>query len=168
MAPARARTAQTEEPRTEPTAEPPTTNGANGTGREGAERESEGRRTATLTLPFVTLQFRRPDLHLPRFGQREAGEAAGAVAATARSLSPAELAYYAGLGLLAVVELIEWPVALAVGVGTALARSGGDGGRDRRQDTAGSGEARPGGTGPQETTPGAAGGAASGTPAATR
>ena len=31
-------------------------------------------------------------------------------------LSPAEFAYYTGLGVLAVVELIEWPVALVVGL----------------------------------------------------
>ncbi|MDT7649661.1 MAG: hypothetical protein QOI36_1067, partial [Pseudonocardiales bacterium] len=123
MAPARARSAQAEEPQ----AQAAPANGGN-----GAERGGEGRRTATLNLPFVTAQFRRPDLHLPRLGRPDVGAAAGAAAAKARSLSPAELAYYAGLGLLTVVELIEWPVALAVGAGTALARSGrtGGGGRD--------------------------------------
>jgi hypothetical protein len=113
MAPARARSPQAEEPQAQATP------ASGGNAANGAEREGEGRRTATLNLPFVTAQFRRPDLHLP-----DVGAAAGAAAAKARSLSPAELAYYAGLGVLAVVELIEWPVALAVGAGTALARSG--------------------------------------------
>src|SRR5919198_135860 len=58
----------------------------------------------------------------------EATAASGAESAGARSLSPAELAYYAGLGVLAAVELIEWPVAVAVGAGTALARRSGGGG----------------------------------------
>jgi hypothetical protein len=122
MAPARARSAQAEEPQ----AQAAPANGGN-----GAEREGAGRQTATLNLPFVTAQFRRPDLHLPRLGRPDVGAAAGAATAKARSLSPAELAYYAGLGLLTVVELIEWPVALVVGAGTALARSGRTGGGGR-------------------------------------
>jgi hypothetical protein len=141
MAPARARSAQAEEPQAEATP----ANGAN-----GAEREGEGRRTATLNLPFVTAQFRRPDLHLPRLGRPDVGAAAGAAAAKARSLSPAELAYYAGLGVLTVVELIEWPVALVVGAGTALARSGRTGGRGTRDTGAGDT-----GTGGDRGSPGA-------------
>lgn len=34
-----------------------------------------------------------------------------------------QLAYFAGLGVLAVVEIIEWPVAVALTVGHALAHS---------------------------------------------
>ncbi len=34
---------------------------------------------------------------------------------------PQHLAFYAGVGLLAAAELIEWPVAILVGVGKALA-----------------------------------------------
>jgi hypothetical protein len=64
--------------------------------------------------------------------------------ATARSLSPAELAYYAGLGLLTVVELIEWAVALAAGAGTALARSGRTGGRGAGDTGAGGDRGSPG------------------------
>jgi hypothetical protein len=133
MAPARARSAQAEEPQAQPTP----ANGGNGA--SGAEREGEGRRTATLNLPFVTAQFRKPELHLPRLGRPDVGAAAGTAAAKARSLSPAELAYYAGLGLLAVVEVIEWPVALVVGAGTALARSGPTGGGGRGTGGTGAG-----------------------------
>jgi hypothetical protein len=136
MAPARARSAQAEEPQ----AQAAPANGGN-----GAERGGEGRRTATLNLPFVTAQFRRPDLHLPRLGRPDVGAAAGAAAAKARSLSPAELAYYAGLGLLTVVELIEWPVALAVGAGTALARMGRDDGGGRGAGDTGAGDTGAGG-----------------------
>ncbi len=34
-----------------------------------------------------------------------------------------QLAFLAGLGVLTALELIEWPVALAIGVGHELARS---------------------------------------------
>jgi hypothetical protein len=129
MAPARPRSPQAEEPQAQATP----ANGGNGA--NGAEREGEGRRTATLNLPFVTAQFRRPDV----------GAAAGAAAAKARSLSPAELAFYAGLGVLAVVELIEWPLALVVGAGTALARSGDAGGGRRGAGGTGAGDTGAGG-----------------------
>ncbi|WP_211176673.1 hypothetical protein [Pseudonocardia acidicola] len=137
MAPARARTPQVEESQGEPQqlAEP-----AAGAAAEESGRREDGDRTATVHLPFVTAQFRRPDLHLPRLGRREASEAVSAVADRARSLSPAELAYYAGLGLLAVVDLIEWPVAIAVGAGTALARARGRGPEEAPSDRAGSDE----------------------------
>ena len=35
--------------------------------------------------------------------------------------SPEHLAYFAGLGVLAVFGLLEWPVALAIGTGTLVA-----------------------------------------------
>ena len=133
MAPAKARSAEAGQTQAEPApvdetqAGPAPADSGNGGGEaQGAEREAGGRRTATLELPFVTARFRKPNVHLP--SRREAEAAAGAAAAKVRSLSPAELAYYAGLGLLTAVELIEWPVALVVGAGTALARSGRDGG----------------------------------------
>lgn len=34
---------------------------------------------------------------------------------------PERLVYYAGLGLLAVFEVVEWPVALVIGIGHVLA-----------------------------------------------
>lgn len=129
MTPARPRSPQAEEPQAQATP----ANGGNGA--NGAEREGEGPRTATLNLPFVTAQFRTPDI----------GAAAGAAAAKARSLSPAELAFYAGLGVLAVVELIEWPLALVVGAGTALARSGDTGGGRRGAGGTGAGDTGAGG-----------------------
>ena len=130
MGPARARSAETEEPRTEATAAEAETGGAAGNGGNATEdaEQGGGARATTLNLPFVTLQFRKPDLHLPRMRRPDLGAATGAAAAKARSLSPAELAYYAGLGALAAFELIEWPVALVVGAGTALARGGRNGG----------------------------------------
>ena len=99
MAPAKARSEQAEEAQAQPT---PANGG--GTGRTARSwRESAAGRSGCIS------RWSRPssasrDL---RLGQPDVGAAAGAAAATVRSLSPAELAYYAGLGLLTVVELIE-------------------------------------------------------------
>jgi hypothetical protein len=78
-------------------------------------------------LPFVTVQFRAPDLHLPKPRQPEIG----AALKRARTFlpSPQQALYYGGLGLMAAFELVEWPVAAAIGVGTALARRGTGGDR---------------------------------------
>jgi hypothetical protein len=82
-------------------------------------------RTATVNLPFVTAQFRAPDLHMPRVhmpGRQE-------INSTLRTVGsylppPRKVLYYGGLALAAALELIEWPVAAAVAVGTAVAGSG--------------------------------------------
>ncbi|HEY8374225.1 MAG TPA: hypothetical protein VIL00_15925 [Pseudonocardiaceae bacterium] len=99
--------------------------------QEQAEREQKPR-TATLQLPFVTAEFRMPRVPLPRLPlpplrmpRVSSEEVAGAVN-TVRSMlpSPQRAAYYAGLGVAAALEVIEWPVAVAVGAGTALASRG--------------------------------------------
>ena len=81
------------------------------------ERISSGTnqpRTATVNLPFVTAQFRKPEINL--------GSAVGAV----RSLLPTPVGavYYGGLAALAAFSVIDWPVAAAIGVGTEIARRG--------------------------------------------
>ncbi|MGH4025459.1 MAG: hypothetical protein ACRDRV_12870 [Pseudonocardiaceae bacterium] len=100
---------------------------------EVAERpEAPHRRTATVNLPFVTAEFRAPEIHLPALPVRapDRSDLSGAVSAIrARLPSPGQAAYYAGLGALGVLEIIEWPVALAIGVGTAVAQH--YGGADR-------------------------------------
>jgi hypothetical protein len=78
--------------------------------------------TATVKLPFVTAQFRRPDVHLP-----DRDDLAGAVNTVRETVwenlpSREQMAYYGGLGLLAVFAVIEWPVAAAIGVGTLVAQ----------------------------------------------
>ncbi|MGH3941849.1 MAG: hypothetical protein ACRDTG_25130 [Pseudonocardiaceae bacterium] len=79
------------------------------------------KRTATVNLPFVTAEFRAPEIHLPSIPDRS--DLTGAVSAIRERLpSPAQVAYYAGLGVLGVLELVEWPVVLAIGVGTAIAQ----------------------------------------------
>jgi hypothetical protein len=89
-------------------------------GERGGPQQQRGRRTATLNLPFMTAQFRAPDLR-----GRRSGELGGA-ARGARSLlpSPKAVLYFGGLAAVAALEIIEWPVAVAIGVGTALASRG--------------------------------------------
>lgn len=88
-------------------------------------------RSLTLNLPMLTVQVRPPDVHLPQIhlphvNRQEVGQAVDA----ARSFlpPPERIAYYGGLGALAVAGLLEWPVAAAIGIGTIIAQ------RARRQD----------------------------------
>jgi hypothetical protein len=104
-----------------------------------AEGGAEGSRTATLNLPFVTAQFRAPSLHMP--GRQDLGNAARG----ARSMLPSgkSMLFYGGLAATAALGAIEWPVAAAIGVGSALASRGAvdprpSGGTPRTTETAGS------------------------------
>jgi hypothetical protein len=91
-----------------------------GDGGTKAEGRTEEARTATITLPFVTAQFRAPDLHVP--SRDELGNAARG----AWSMLPSRksMLFYGGLAVTAAVGVIEWPVAAAIGVGSALASRG--------------------------------------------
>ena len=104
-----------------------------------AEGGAEVSRTATLNLPFVTAQFRAPSLHMP--GRQDLGNAARG----ARSMLPSgkSMLFYGGLAATAALGAIEWPVAAAIGVGSALASRGAvdprpSGGAPRTAETAGS------------------------------
>ncbi|TWF80353.1 hypothetical protein FHX44_116296 [Pseudonocardia hierapolitana] len=89
-----------------------------------AEGRFEGHRSATVNLPFVTAQFRMPDLRTPT---REDLQAA---ARGVRSLLPSQppsrksMLFYGGLAATAAAGVIEWPVATAIGIGSALASRG--------------------------------------------
>jgi len=112
--------------------------GSAATGPEAAEagmaHDTQHAHTATVNMPFVTAQFRAPDLHLPKPPEM------GAALRRARTFlpSPQQALYYGGLGLMAAFELVEWPVAAAIGVGTALARSGTGGTAGSKARNAGS------------------------------
>jgi hypothetical protein len=97
-----------------------TNGGESAAAAEQAQQEQPAGRTATLNLPFVTAQFRAPELHAP------SREDLGAAARGARSMLPSgkSLLFYGGLAATAVAGVIEWPVAAAIGVGTALANQG--------------------------------------------
>jgi len=100
-------------------------------------------KTATVNLPFVTAEFRAPDVHLPKSLPRPSLESVPLVGriprphvpeAAGRQLTGAaqvigdhmpersQLALFAGLGTVAVAGLIDWPVAAAVAAGTVVAR----------------------------------------------
>jgi hypothetical protein len=89
------------------------------------QAEAHHPRTATVHLPFVTAEFRAPDLHLPSVPVHmpDRSDLSGAVSSIRSRLpSPEQAVYYVGLGLLGALEIIEWPVAVAIAVGTAIAR----------------------------------------------
>ena len=126
-------------------------------------KPEHGPRTATVNLPFVKAQFRAPEMHLPQLRAPHIGRAElSAAAHTGRSLlpPPRQALYYAGLAVLAAVEVIDWPVAAAIGVGTAVM---GRRGEQHRQEAtrkekaadASAPAATPGGTA-TEATPAAA------------
>jgi hypothetical protein len=100
---------------------------------ESGERGS-GRRYK-LDLPLVSIEVRPPDVRMPHVGlphvdlpraprlnRQELGHAVD----VARSFlpPPERLAYYGGLGALAVAGVVSWPVAAAIGVGTVIAQRG--------------------------------------------
>lgn len=85
-----------------------------------AKGRFEGRRSATVNLPFVTAEFRMPDMRVP---SREELEAA---AHGVQSLLPSRtsMLFFGGLAVTAAAGVIQWPVATAIGIGSALASRG--------------------------------------------
>jgi hypothetical protein len=78
-----------------------------GTGTE----ERREMHSAMLRLPFLTARF---DVPQPSGRPMRLGPVT--------LPSPGKTAYYAGLGVLAVTEVIEWPVAAAIAAGTYVAQ----------------------------------------------
>jgi len=117
-------------------------------GEERGAKSHDGPRTATVNLPFVTAEFRAPQLHMPHVPAPHVGKhEVVAAAQTARSYlpEPRQALYYGGLALLAAVEVLEWPVAAAIGVGTALAGRAREGGQQQSgKKRAENAEAKPG------------------------
>ncbi|GAA2893258.1 hypothetical protein GCM10010517_57760 [Streptosporangium fragile] len=121
--------AQTHQPRTRtaPRSTAPAPTEQRTAEREAAE-PATGDRSYTLNLPMLTVQvrpphmphLRMPHVRMPYVNRQEASHAVH----TARTFlpPPERLAYYGGLGALAVAGLIEWPVAAAIGVGTVIAQ----------------------------------------------
>lgn len=87
-------------------------NGVAGQEVEKHVQVSGGPRTGTLTLPFATVQWRLPEFS---FGRQEV---AAAVHQAREVLPPpTQLAYYGGLGLIAVFGVVEWPVVAMAAAG---------------------------------------------------
>lgn len=107
-----------------------TRRGATRTNTEAEESAAETTsRKASVPVPIVTphvsvhrVQIPAPPMRLPVSG-REMADAGKAV--TSYLPPPDRLAYYAGLGALAAFGVVEWPVALAIGVGVGVARRAG-------------------------------------------
>ena len=96
-----------------------------------------GRRSATVNLPFVTAEFRVPDMHVPsweslpvanRLPRPHVPETAGRQVVDAGravgSFLPdrKETALFVGLAAAAAAGALQWPVAVAVAAGTEVAR----------------------------------------------
>ncbi|MFZ5850398.1 MAG: hypothetical protein ACOYY2_03255 [Actinomycetota bacterium] len=70
-----------------------------------------------------------PRLPMPPVPRMTRDELARATEAVRANLPPADrLAFYSGLGLLAALQVVDWPVATAIGVGTWVARRSRNGG----------------------------------------
>jgi hypothetical protein len=106
--------------------------GGNRKQQTGSPQRRDTGRTATVTLPFVTATFRAPEMTLPPVRVPNRQDVDAAVQAVQPYLpSPQQAAYYGALAALATVELIEWPVALAIGAGSALVQRAQQGGQQR-------------------------------------
>lgn len=93
--------------------------GDGGQEAESHVEESSGQRTGTLNLPFATVQWRLPDFRMP-IGRQEVEAAVHTVRSALPP--PTQVAYYAGLGVLAVFEVVEWPVAAVAAAGMVVAQ----------------------------------------------
>ncbi|NUW46469.1 hypothetical protein [Nonomuraea rhodomycinica] len=98
------------------------------TATAGTEAGSAGR--FRLDLPMMTIELRPPRVRMPRIplphvpvpriSRQEMGHAADV--ARAMLPPPERVAYYGALGALAVMGVIEWPVAAAIGAGAIIAQ----------------------------------------------
>jgi hypothetical protein len=96
-------------------------------GKEKAARRGGGQAETTtkagssgISVPVPIVIPRLKVYHPPVLGPSSVGQAGRSVAG--RLPPPERLAFYGGLGAAAVVGVIGWPVAAAIGVGTAIAR----------------------------------------------
>ncbi|WP_182906947.1 hypothetical protein [Microbispora sp. H13382] len=108
----RARTTTTP-PTPTPTPAPPT------------EMKEGHRPQLDLNLPFLRIQLRAPEMHMPHVGMPHiSGRDVGHAVDMARTFlpPPERIMYYGGLGALAALGILEWPVAAAIGAGTLIAQ----------------------------------------------
>lgn len=99
-----------------------------GTAGRGTRKPAGGaRRTTKDSDEGMHVHTAHPSLPIPYLtpGDMTANaRAAGAMLPTLRVPGPRQMALYGGLGAMAVFGAIDWPVAVAIGAATAVARSG--------------------------------------------
>jgi hypothetical protein len=111
-----------------------------------AQKTAPPRTTARTTRQGTSSQQEAPHVHtahpsvpIPYVTPRDvtAGvRAAGSKLSSMPPLPPPKrLAFYGGLGALAVFGAVDWPVAVAIGAATVVARSGRKENGDRRKST---------------------------------
>jgi hypothetical protein len=97
--------------------------------KTAARKASTSRRTEQSqsggTSSAVRMHTAHTDLPIPYFTPGDL--TANAHAITSHLPPPRQLALYGGLGALALAGAVDWPVALAIGAATAVARSKGRG-----------------------------------------
>ncbi|WP_369251911.1 hypothetical protein [Streptomyces sp. R41] len=100
----------------------------------GKTAESPRQETHTSDGTGLHLHMRtlHPPVPIPYLTKEEVTSTAQAATARLPGTPPAkDLAFYGGLGAMAVAGALEWPVALAIGGATWLVRSGR---KEKRQD----------------------------------
>jgi hypothetical protein len=123
--------------RSTPKEEPETARRKTTRKRPAAEESAEEEhRTATVPVPVITPHVTVHKVHVPTPRRLPSGhEVVDAGKAVTSVLPPPDrLAYYAGLGALAVFGVMEWPVAAAIGVGVAVAKRAGGPGEQRPEE----------------------------------
>jgi hypothetical protein len=82
-----------------------------------------------MTVPVVNVRVPALRVRVPNLGAGVAQTRWAAETVRANLPPPERLLYYGGLGLMATIGVLEWPVAAAVGVGVWLAGRQGAGRR---------------------------------------
>ncbi|GAA3202052.1 hypothetical protein [Nonomuraea roseoviolacea] len=139
-----------------------------------AGTEAGSARRFTLDLPMMTIEVRPPRVRMPRIplphvpvpriSRQEMGHAADV--ARAMLPPPERVAYYGALGALAVMGVIEWPVAAAIGAGAIIAQRARSG--ETPMVSGGQGAGATARTAPRASTAGRGGGAGGRVSAAAR
>jgi hypothetical protein len=85
---------------------------------EATDAQVKGARGVTLSVPGVSVRLSVPEVHVPEPARHAV--TAAVHKAQAMMPPPEQAAFYVGLGVLAALQLIEWPVAAVIGAGMAV------------------------------------------------
>lgn len=120
---------RTSQGRTKSGAEPKTATPATPATPEAPAKTAKTAKTTKAATPAKSDGQRQITVTVPTAGRVVSGAANAALlpVAVARQVLPAKggLPLYLGLGVLGAVDVLEWPVAIGIGVGYAVLRRGG-------------------------------------------